>query len=184
MRREFVTGNDFAVGGRIFFLDDFHGGKVRGKAGAGEFVSLLRVVTLGHEDEVVALGQLGESCGNAGQEFDLLPGDGVGKAANALGFLFSHGLGAQALKAGDQRAGEAAETVAVGKDGFALDGVEGLAHFSRCVGVVIEVADEGGDGPLEVDVVFPEGVVGIDEQGLTRRELGHRFNVTKLCGAN
>jgi hypothetical protein len=34
------------------------------------------------------------------------------------------------------------------------------------VDAVIEVGDEAGDGALEVDVVFPEGVVGVDEQGL------------------
>ena len=39
--------------------------------------------------------------------------------------------------------------------------------------MVIEVADEGGDGALEVDVVFPERVVGVDEQGLAWREAGH-----------
>jgi hypothetical protein len=34
---------------------------------------------------------------------------------------------------------------------------------------VIEVGDEAGDGALEVDVVLPEGVVGVDEQGLVGR---------------
>ena len=39
--------------------------------------------------------------------------------------------------------------------------------------MVIEVADERGDGALEVDVVFPEGVVGINEEGLAGGEVGH-----------
>jgi hypothetical protein len=52
-------------------------------------------------------------------------------------------------------------------------GVEGVADFGGRVLVVIQIADEGGDGALEVDVVFPEGVVGVDEEGLAGREVGH-----------
>jgi hypothetical protein len=39
---------------------------------------------------------------------------------------------------------------------------------------MIQVADERGDGTLKVDVVFPQSIVSVDEQGLTGRELGHR----------
>ena len=95
------------------------------------------------------------------------------KLENALDFFFGDRGGAEALKAGDERAGEAGEAVAVGEDGFALDCVEGLAHFGGRVLVVVQIADEGGDGALEVDVVFPERIVGIDEQGLAGRKLGH-----------
>ena len=31
---------------------------------------------------------------------------------------------------------------------------------------MIQKRDEAGDGALEINVVFPEGVVGVDEQGL------------------
>jgi hypothetical protein len=48
-----------------------------------------------------------------------------------------------------------------------LDSVEGLAHLGGGVLVMVEVADEAGDGALEVDIVFPEGIVGVNEQGLT-----------------
>jgi hypothetical protein len=34
---------------------------------------------------------------------------------------------------------------------------------------VVEIGDEAGDGALEVDVVFPKSVVGVDEQGLWDR---------------
>ncbi len=88
-------------------------------------------------------------------------------------FFFCDGRWAEALKAGDKRAGEAGEAIAVRKDGFALHSVEGLAHFGGRVRVVIQIADEGSDGALEVDIVFPEGVVGIDEQSLSGRELRH-----------
>ena len=48
-----------------------------------------------------------------------------------------------------------------------------LADLGGRVLVVIEIADECGDGALEVDVVFPEGVVGVDEEGLAGGEVGH-----------
>ncbi len=66
------------------------------------------------------------------------------------------------------------------EDGFALDGVERLADLSGRVLVVVEIADKGGDGAFEVDVVFPEGVVGVDEEGLSRRELRHKPIVQKM----
>jgi len=47
-----------------------------------------------------------------------------------------------------------------------LDLVEVAADLFGGVDAVIEVGDEAGDGALEVDVVFPEGVIGVDEQSL------------------
>ena len=51
-------------------------------------------------------------------------------------------------------------------DGGMLDTVEVFADLLGGVDAVIEVGDEAGDGALEVDVVLPEGVVGVDQQGL------------------
>ena len=83
------------------------------------------MVALGHENETVAGGQLGQGLGHAGEQLDLLLGDGVGKACRMRRrFFFGDWRGAEPLKAGDQRAGEAGQAVAVGEDGFALDGVE------------------------------------------------------------
>ena len=39
MRHKFVTGDDFAVGGRIFFSDDLDSREVRREAGAGELMA-------------------------------------------------------------------------------------------------------------------------------------------------
>jgi hypothetical protein len=47
-------------------------------------------------------------------------------------------------------------------DGGVFAGVEMLADLGGGVGAVIEEGDKGGDGLLEVDVVFPEGVVGVE----------------------
>ena len=58
------------------------------------------------------------------------------------------------------------KSVAVGTDGVMLDLIEMASHLLGCVDAMIEVGDEAGNRPLEVDVVLPEGVVGVDEQGL------------------
>jgi hypothetical protein len=69
-------------------------------------------------------------------------------------------------------------------DGGVFAEVEVVADLLGRVGVVIEEGDEGGDGALEVVVVLPQGVVGVEEQGLAgeaggsdwgeRVGLGHR----------
>ena len=70
---------------------------------------------------------------------------------------------------------EAVEAVAMGADCGVLDVIEVLADFLGCVDAVIEVGDEAGDGSLEVDVVFPESVVGVNKQGLGSPEAGLEF---------
>jgi len=35
--------------------------------------------------------------------------------------------------------------------------------------VMIQKRDKAGNGPLEVDVVLPERIVGVDEEGLGRQ---------------
>ena len=59
------------------------------------------------------------------------------------------------------------------EDGFAFHGVEGFADLRGRVLLVVQIADEGGDGALEVDVVLPQRVVGVDQQGLAGGEGGH-----------
>jgi len=164
--REFVALENFAIGGRVLFCNDFDGGEVAGESGAGQLVGLFRLIALGHEDETVAGGQFGESFFHAGEQLDLLFLDRAGKAENALGLFFRDRRGAETLKTRNQGPGKAGQAVAMGQNGFALHGVEGLAHFGRRVLVVVQVADERGDGALEVDVVFPQRIVGVNEQGL------------------
>ena len=47
-----------------------------------------------------------------------------------------------------------------------LNAVEMATYLFGGVDPVVEIGDETGDGPLEVDVVLPEGVVSVDKQGL------------------
>ena len=80
--------------------------------------------------------------------------------------LSGHGLIGELFETGDQGLAEAFETVAVLRDGGPLAGVEVLTDLFARVHTVIDVGDEGSDGALEVDVVFPKGVVGVEEKSL------------------
>jgi len=64
------------------------------------------------------------------------------------------------------------QTIAVGNDGGVLDTVEMVADLFGGVDAVIEVGDEAGNGALEVDVVLPKRVVGVDQEGLIGRSAG------------
>jgi len=70
--------------------------------------------------------------------------------------------------------GEAGESVSVSQNGLALGGVQRLAHLGGRVCVVIQITDESGYGALEVDIVLPQRIVGVDEQRLAWRELRHQ----------
>src|SRR5579872_1647390 len=80
-----------------------------------------------------------------------------------------HGNGAEALKGIDQRMGKALQAVSVLDDAFALDIVEHFAHLLGREFMMIEERNEARDGALEVDVVLPERVVGINEECLWRQ---------------
>ncbi len=71
----FVAKDYFTVSCRIFFGDDLNGGKVGRKPGARKFIGLLGVVAFGHQDELVASGEIGQRLCDAGQQLDLLLGD-------------------------------------------------------------------------------------------------------------
>jgi hypothetical protein len=156
----------------MLFRQDFDGSEVLGQSRALELASLLFGVAFGDHDEAVTSGEIGESWGDVRKEFDLLVGDGLGEALDAAVFLGCERDVGELLETGDKRAAKAMETVAVGMDGGVLDAVEVVTDFFGSVDAMIEVGDEAGDGPLEVDVVFPEGVVCVDEQRLVDRISG------------
>ena len=72
----------------MLFGQDLDGGEVGGEAGAVELAGLFFGVSLGDEDEAVAGGEVGESLGDVGEEFDLLVGDGLGEAFDAAVLFF------------------------------------------------------------------------------------------------
>ncbi len=177
VRLQLVAGDHLPVRGRVLFRNNLHSRKITGQAGARQLVGLLRLVTLGHQDQVMARRKLRKRFFDARQQFNFLFGNRTGKAAHLLACFFRHRRGAQALKAGNQRARKARQPVTVREDRFALNGVQCFAHLRRRVLVVIEKADEGSNGSLKVDVVFPKRVVRVDKQSLAGGELRHGFDV-------
>jgi hypothetical protein len=175
-----VVGGEGTVGVVVLLGKDFDGGEVGCEAGALELAGLLFGVALGDHDEAVAGGEVGEGWGDVGEELDLLVGDGLGEAFDAAVLLFGEGDVGELFEAGDERAAEAVQAVAVGEDSVMLDAVEVAANLFGGVDAVVEVGDEAGDGAFEVDVVFPERVVSVDEQGLI--ELAAQGLVRELVG--
>src|SRR5487761_766772 len=108
---------DGPIGCMMFFGKDLDGAEVRGEAGAAELVGLLGVVSLGDENEAMTGGEVGQGFIYVGQEFDLLIGDGLGEADDALVLFRRDGTISELLEAGDERAAKAVESVAVGRDG-------------------------------------------------------------------
>jgi len=158
-----------AVGGVVLFREHLDGAEVWGKAGAAQLVGLLGVVSLGDEDEAMAGGEVRQGLVHVGQQFDLLIGDGLREAEDAGVLVGSDGPVGELLEAGDERLAEAVQAVATGRDGGVLDVIESFSNLLGIVDAVVEVGDEGGDGALEVDVILPERVVGVDEQRLVGR---------------
>ena len=52
-------------------------------------------------------------------------------------------------------------------DGLAFNGIEMLADFQSGMEPVVKAGDELADSAFEVHVVFPQGVVRVEEQSLT-----------------
>ena len=83
------------------------------EARAGHLVGLFGMITLGHQNEPVTCGQVGQSLGHAGQQFNFLLSNGAYKASNALSLLLGHRRRAKPLKTSKQRVRKAGKAVAV-----------------------------------------------------------------------
>jgi len=131
--------DDAAVGGLGLLGQDFDCGEIRREAGAVELVALLGVVTFGDQDAAVAGGEVGQGCGDFGQQFHLLVGDRLGEGDDAIMLLRGDRLGGELLETFHERPAEAFETISVRGDSSALAGVQVLANFFRGVDAVVEI---------------------------------------------
>src|ERR1700687_2258089 len=85
VRREGVLGDGGAVGRFVLLGHDLAGGKIFFQSWAPVFPGLLGGFSFGHHDEVVPPAEILKGLGHAGENFDWMIGDLVGKPANALG---------------------------------------------------------------------------------------------------
>jgi len=152
----------------MFFRKYLYCAEVRGESRAVQFVGLFAVISLGDKNEAMAGAEVGECRVDVRQKLDLLIGDGLGEAFDAPVLLVGKRGVSQLFEAGDQRTAKAVQAIAVGENSIVLDTVEVFADLFCGVDAVIKVRDEAGDRALKVDVVFPESVVGVDQQCLAR----------------
>jgi len=90
----------------------------------------------------MAGGEVGECLGYSREEFDLLVGDGLGEADDALVLLWRDGCVGELFKAGDEGAPKAVKAVTVRGDGGVLAAVEVFANLLRGIDAMVEIGDE------------------------------------------
>jgi hypothetical protein len=165
---ECMALDDLAIRIGVLLGGDFNGGEVHMNPGAVEFLLLLLRISFGDQDQTMPLGEGGECFGHAREQLDCLIDDRLREAGDALP-LFTGGRRFREFgEAVEQGTLEAGHAVSVRSYGRVLAAVQYLPNLGGCVSVMIEIADESGDGAFEIDVVFPQRVVGIDQQGLGR----------------
>ena len=161
-----VMTGDSAVGITVLFSKNFDCGEVRSKAGALKLVGLLGVISFGDKDEAMPGGEVGECDLDGGEKLDLMFGDGLSEAKDALVLFWCDGSVGELFEAVDERATETVEPVAVGRNRGVFAVVKMLANLLGRVDTMVEIRDERCDSAFEIDVVFPQRVVCVDEQGL------------------
>ena len=140
--------------------------EIASQPGTGQLVGLLQRVALGDQYEPVPSEKVCDGVRDTGQQLYFPVGNRSHKETDFLMILFTDRTTCQLLETTDQRALKILQTVAMGFDGFTFDLIKVAAHFLRCMGVVVEMRDEIGDRPFKMDVVFPQRVISIQEQGL------------------
>jgi hypothetical protein len=76
------------------------------------------------------------------------------------------------LKRIHQSVSKAVKAVTMRHDAFPLHIIEYSAHLLGRKLVMIEEGNESRDGTLEVNIVFPERIIRVDQEGLRRQAYG------------
>jgi hypothetical protein len=162
----FELADDALVSGAVLFGDDFDGFEMSLQAGFFHLSGLFSGFALGEQDEPVMAGEVGEGFGDAVHDV----GRGVFNLRDEIGDPLDHfAFGSVASKlhvSFFEGPAEAADAVTVLADIAALGFIEDVAAVFGRVAERVELGNEGLDGGLKENVVFPEGIVGVDEEGL------------------
>ena len=95
--------------------------------------------------------------------------NGLDEAEDARVFLRGDRRVRQLLEAGHQRAAKALEAVAVRRDRCVLHAVQVGADLLGSVGAVVVLGDKRRNRALDINIVLPQRIVGVEEQGLAGR---------------
>ena len=169
---ERVSHDDLAVGIGVLFGRDLDSGEMHVNSGAVELSLLFLRISFRDQDETMPLGEEVECFRDARQQLDRMIGYGLRKAGDALPLFDRRRLFRELGKAVDERTLKAGHAVSVCRDGCVFTAVQYLAHLGWGVPMMIEISDKAGDRALEIDVVFPQRIVGVDQQGLRREGSG------------
>ena len=96
-----------------------------------------------------------------------MAGNGMRESVDGLVQGRGERFDCQPLEGLDQRMCEAMQPVAVAHDGFAFHLIQHFPNLLGAVLVVIQERDKAGNGALEVNVIFPKRIVGVDEKTLS-----------------
>src|SRR2546421_5943612 len=191
---DFVFRDEAGVGDGIFFVDDFDGFEKSLQAGALDFSGLLGGFAFCEKNEAMTFGEVGERFGNAVEDLRWRAFE-VDNAIVNFGERFALGQVLGELHVSlFERTAEAADAVAVLADIFAFGFVEDVANVSAGETAGFDESDEVLDEILEENIVFPERVVGVDEESVAShgrsyfsrgylQGLGHPFSLTRYAGA-
>ena len=100
-------------------------------------------------------------------------GNTVSKAVDCLVQFGRERVDCKAFEGLHQGVREAVQSVSVGENAFALHVVQHFAHLLWGILVMLQKRNKLRNGTLEVNVVFPERVIGIDEQRLRAVRLAY-----------
>ena len=133
-------------------------------------------MALGEERQVVARRQVFECLGDPVDHFHGAFQDPLRKGHYRRQVAIMHVALAEALVAFAQIASVVFRAVSVNPGVGDLDLIEHSADLSRLQRGMVEELGELVECPLEVNVVFPKGIVGVDDQVLFHLVLGRRRN--------
>src|SRR5581483_11608147 len=100
------------------------------------------------------------------QNLHWLLGDGAGKSVNGLVQRGRNRLDRKPFEGHDQRVSKAAQAITMAHNALVFHLIEDLADLGWRAFAMIQKRNEISDRALEIDVVLPQRVVGVDQEGL------------------
>src|SRR2546430_16462449 len=103
---------------------------------------------------------------HAGNDLDRMFGNGMGETVYRLVQRGGERLDRQLLECPNQGVSEAVQAISVRDDAFAFNFVQNPPNLLGRIFMMIQKRNEAADGELEINVVFPQVVLGADQQRL------------------
>src|SRR6201993_1483142 len=152
------------IGSGIFFSDNFNGFEKALQSRAFHLGSLFGRLALGKENQAMAGGKVGERLGNAIEDLRRSAFQVHNTIVNFRQYLAPRHLVSQLHVGFFKRPAEASHAVAVLADVFALGFVQDMQDCGPAITAGLDETDEILDQVLEENIVFPEGVVGVNQK--------------------